>query len=64
MKPIQNDFLSLLIRISAFLSKEIFEIMRQPMLLVTLVLGPFLILFFFGIGFRNEPRSLRTMFVI
>jgi ABC-2 type transport system permease protein len=64
MKPIQNSFLSLLIRVSAFLLKEIFEIMRQPMLLVTLVLGPFLILFFFGIGFRNEPRALRTMFVV
>ena len=46
MKPNPNSFLSLLTRISAFLLKEIFEIMRQPMLLVTLVLGPFLILFF------------------
>lgn len=64
MRPTQNSFLSLLIRISAFIFKEIFEIMRQPMLLVTLVLGPFLILFFFGIGFRNEPRALRTVFVV
>jgi ABC-2 type transport system permease protein len=52
-----------LIRISAFIRKEIFEIIRQPLLILTLVLGPFLILFFFGIGFRNEPRALRTMFV-
>ena len=53
-----------LIRISAFLRKEIFEILRQPRLILTLVLGPFLILLLFGIGFRNEPRALRTLFVV
>jgi|GEM_PF-212887 len=52
------------IRISAFLRKEIFEIVRQPLLILTLILGPFLILLFFGIGYRNEPRALRTMFVV
>lgn len=52
------------IRISSFLLKEMLEIARQPMLLVTLVLGPFLILLFFGIGFRNEPQTLRTLFVV
>ncbi len=53
-----------LIRISAFLRKEIFEIMRQPLLVLTLVLGPFLILLFFGIGYRNQARPLRTLFVV
>ncbi len=53
-----------LIRVSAFLAKEIFGILRQPMLVLTLVLGPFLILFLFGVGFRNEPRALRTLFVV
>ncbi len=52
------------IRISAFLRKEIVEIIRQPLLVLTLVLGPFLILLFFGIGYRNEARSLRTVFVV
>lgn len=52
-----------LIRILAFLRKEIFEVVRQPLLVLTLVLGPFLILFFFGIGYRNEPRALRTIIV-
>jgi ABC-2 type transport system permease protein len=59
-----NDFTRFLIRLSAFLRKEIFEVVRQPQLLLTLVLGPFLILFFFGIGFRNEAQSLRTRFVV
>ncbi len=53
-----------LIRISAFLLKEIFEVMRQPLLILTLVLGPFLILLFFGLGYRNEARALRTTFVV
>jgi ABC-2 type transport system permease protein len=58
------SFASFLIRISAFLRKEIFEVLRQPQLLLTLILGPFLILLFFGIGFRNEAQSLRTQFVV
>jgi ABC-2 type transport system permease protein len=28
------------------------------------VLGPFLILFIFGIGFRDQPRNVRTLFVV
>jgi ABC-2 type transport system permease protein len=60
----RNNLTRSVIRVSAFLLKEIFGIMRQPMLLVTLVLGPFLILLFFGIGFRNQPRALRTLFVV
>jgi ABC-2 type transport system permease protein len=59
-----NNTARFVIRLSAFLRKEIFEVLRQPQLLLTLVLGPFLILLFFGIGFRNEPQSLRTRFVV
>ena len=64
MSQSRNNFSRFLIRISAFLLKEMLEIARQPLLLVTLVVGPFLILFFFGIGFRNEPQALRTLFVV
>lgn len=52
------------IRVSAFLSKELVSIMRQTPLILTLVLGPFLIMLLFGIGYRNQPRTLRTLFVI
>ena len=52
-----------IIRASSFFRKEIFEILRQPRLVATLVLGPFLILFIFGIGYRDQPHSLRTLFV-
>ncbi|RME78800.1 MAG: hypothetical protein D6784_01910, partial [Chloroflexi bacterium] len=64
MPPKIGKFSQFLVRISAFLFKEILEIIRQPLLIITLVLGPFLILLFFGIGFRNEARALRTLFVV
>jgi ABC-2 type transport system permease protein len=53
-----------IIRTSAFVSKELVEILRQTRLLLALVLGPFLILLLFGIGYRNEARPLRTLFVV
>jgi ABC-2 type transport system permease protein len=52
-----------LIRISSFLGKEMTEIFRQPRLILTLVLGPFLIMFLFGLGFPDQNRTLRTTFV-
>ena len=55
---------SFIIRVSAFVSKELTEILRQTRLLLALVLGPFLILLLFGLGFRNEARVLRAIFVV
>lgn len=52
-----------LIRISSFLGKEMTEIFRQPRLILTLVLGPFLIMFLFGLGYPDQSRTLRTIFV-
>jgi ABC-2 type transport system permease protein len=52
-----------LIRISSFVSKELTEIVRQPRLILTLVLGPFLIMFLFGLGYPEQNRTLRTTFV-
>jgi ABC-2 type transport system permease protein len=52
------------IRTSAFLLKEIAIIVRQPRLLLTLVLGPFFILLIFGLGYQNKAPVLRTLFVV
>ena len=41
-----------LVRAGAFVRKEIVEVVRQPRLLASLVLGPFLILLLFGVGYR------------
>jgi ABC-2 type transport system permease protein len=56
-----NEFL---IRVSSFVRKEMAEILRQPKLVATLILGPFLILFIFGIGYNNSVRTMRTVMVI
>ncbi len=58
-----GNFFRGIIRASSFFRKEIFEVLRQPRLVATLVLGPFLILFIFGIGYRSQARTLRMLFV-
>ncbi len=63
MRRIFGNILRFFIRVSAFLRKEIFAVVRQPRLILTLVLGPFLILLLFGIGYRSTAQSLRTLFV-
>lgn len=47
----------------AFLRKETLDIVRQPRLLLTLVLGPFAIMAIFGIGYRDTPTPMSTLFV-
>ena len=57
-------FFRLLIRISSFMGKELTEIFRQPKLILTLVFGPFLIMFLFGLAYPDQSRALRTTFVV
>ena len=47
----------------AFAKKEALDVLRQPRLLLALVLGPFAILLLFGLGYRNEVRPYRTILV-
>lgn len=58
-----NRIARFFIRSTAFVGKEFVEILRQTRLILTLVLGPFLIMLLFGIGYRTEARPLRTIFV-
>ena len=53
-----------IIRIFSFPKKELTEILRQPRLILTLVLGPFLIILLFGLSYPDEGRSLRTTIVL
>lgn len=48
---------------TGFAVKEIREVLRQPRLIVTLVLGPFLILLILGMGYRDARPQLQTAFV-
>jgi ABC-2 type transport system permease protein len=52
-----------MVQVLGFVRKELVEVLRQPRLLITLVLGPFAILLLFGLGYNNAPPVLRTMFV-
>jgi ABC-2 type transport system permease protein len=52
------------IRLLAFVGKELVEIIRRPGALVSLVLGPFLILAVFGYGFRGLGDPLRAIVVV
>ena len=58
-----SRLLKFLIRISSFVSKELTEILRQPRLILTLVFGPFLIMFLFGLAYPEQNRTLRTTYV-
>ena len=51
------------LQVAAFVRKESVDIVRQPRLLLTLVFGPFLIMAVFGIGYRDNPEPMRTVFV-
>ena len=53
-----------IIRSTTFLRKELATIFRQPRLILTLILGPFLIMLLFGFAFQKNGRSLRTLFVL
>ena len=58
-----RSLLKSIIRLSAFVSKESREVLRQPWLVISLILGPFAILALFGLGYRGEPAVLNTVVV-
>ena len=48
-----------LLRLLALVGKELIEVIRRPGALVSLVLGPFLIMAIFGLGFNGERQPAR-----
>ncbi|HEX8939866.1 MAG TPA: ABC transporter permease [Candidatus Limnocylindrales bacterium] len=53
-----------LTRISSFVGKELTEVARRPGALLSLILGPFLIMALFGAGYNGLRRPLDTLLVI
>ncbi|GGI08528.1 ABC transporter permease [Egicoccus halophilus] len=51
------------LRIAAFARGETVSTMRQPRLLLLLILGPFLVLFLFGLGYDERVPRLDTVVV-
>src|SRR5215212_2666766 len=58
------DFVKGTIRTSSFFFKEIWAAVRQPRLIFSVLLGPFLILAAFGIGYRGQTPELDTLLVL
>jgi ABC-2 type transport system permease protein len=52
-----------LTRILAIVGKELVSIIRRPGALISLVLGPFLIMALFGVGYSGFRRPLETVVV-
>ena len=53
-----------LITIVAFAGKEIRQVIRQPKLIMALIVGPFVILGLFAAGFQPNPPTLRTVLIV
>ncbi len=53
-----------MLRLSSFLIKEIVDVLQQPRLVVALILGPFLILLLFGLGFTGAQRPVEAILVV
>lgn len=54
---------AVVIRLLAFVGKELTETLRRPGAIVSLVLGPFLIMAVFGLGYNGVKRPLETVVV-
>ena len=48
----------------ALFSKEVSEVFRQPRLVLSLILGPFLVLLLFGLGFKGGLPHFRIALVV
>ena len=53
-----------LTRILTIVGKELVSIVRRPGALISLVLGPFLIMALFGVGYSGYRRALDTIVVL
>src|ERR1700754_3202068 len=67
LRAISEFFIDLakgIIRTSSFFFKEIWSAIRQPRLIFSVLLGPFLILAAFGIGYKGQTPELNTLLVL
>src|SRR5438477_7920977 len=67
MRAIADTWLGLLkswTRTTAFISKEVIDVVRRPGALFSLIFGPFLIMGLFGIGYSGQYRPLDTVLVV
>ncbi len=53
-----------IVRTTSFMGKELREVWRRPGVLASLVLGPFLIMLLFGLGYTGARAPFRTEIVL
>lgn len=56
--------LQILTRLLAFVGKELVETVRRPGAVLSLIVGPFLIMAVFGMGYQGHRAPLRTIVVV
>lgn len=59
-----GDLVRSIVRISSFTGKELREVIRRPGALLTLIIGPFLVMFIFGLGYSGHRAPFVTEIVI
>ena len=67
MRAIGDFFLGILkslTRVSSYVFKELIQVVRRPGAFFSLILGPFLVMAIFGIGYSGVRRPLDTLLVI
>lgn len=57
-------WLAAVVRVFAFVGKELIETLRRPGAILSLVLGPFLIMAVFGLGYSGIRRPVETVIVV
>ena len=55
---------TMILRLAALVGKELVEVIRRPGALLSLVLGPFLIMAVFGLGYNGVRKPLETAVVV
>ena len=58
-----HALLAVVVRLLAFVGKELVETVRRPGAILSLILGPFLIMAVFGLGYNGVKRPLETIIV-
>ncbi|MCA1571454.1 MAG: ABC transporter permease [Chloroflexi bacterium] len=53
-----------LVRMASFTGKELREVVRRPGVLASLILGPFLVMFLFGLGYSGYRAPFATEIVV
>jgi ABC-2 type transport system permease protein len=53
-----------IVRMASFTGKELREVMRRPAVLASLILGPFVIMFIFGLGYSGYRDPFATEIVL